>query len=192
MTHDEVIDLLSTAAAYDRRKVGKADVIAWHAAVKDLDYLDAQDAVVGHYSENTDWLMPAHVRRRVKAIREARLARQILPAPDAELADEPGPYLEAIQDAVKQLARGFALPKQITARVEPSEEYTEIRGDDHSPMRIAALRVDCPWSACRAVAGAVCVNADGRRLSAPAHEVRLKAAGLVDEIGQPRAIGDAS
>ncbi|MEU8151722.1 hypothetical protein [Nonomuraea sp. NPDC048901] len=192
MTPEEVIDLLTTAAAYDRRKVGEADVVAWHAAVKDLDILDAQDAVVGHYCESTDWLMPAHVRKRVKAIREARLAREIVPAPDAELADEPGPYLEAIQDAVKKLARGFSLPKQIAAKVEPSEEYIEERGEDHSPIRIEAFRVACPWPPCRALPGAVCVDADGRRLSVPAHEARLRAAGLLEGDGQPRAIGDAS
>lgn len=185
MTPEEVIDLLTTAAAYDRRKVGKADVLAWHAAVGDLDYLDAQNAVVGHYSETTDWLMPAHVRKRVKAIREARLAREALPAPGAELADKPGAYKAAVRDAIQKLARGWSMPKQIRARVEPSETYAEVRGSDRDPMRIASLSVSCPWPPCKALPGAVCVDADGRRLSAPAHEARLKAAGLAQ-------IGDAS
>ncbi|MFF0864201.1 hypothetical protein ACFYUV_20750 [Nonomuraea sp. NPDC003560] len=181
MTPEEVIDLLSTAAAYDRRKVGEADVIAWHAAVKDLDFLDAQDAVIGHYTETTDWLMPAHVRKRVKDIRAARVAFAPVPAPPAELADSPGAYQAAIQDAVAKIARGFALPKQIAAKAEPSQEYAEVRGADHDPVRIEAIRVSCPWPPCKALPGAVCVDADGRRLTAPAHEARLKAAGLVGE-----------
>jgi hypothetical protein len=178
MTPEEVIDLLTTAAAYDRRKVGEADVIAWHGAVKDLDFLDAQDAVIGHYTESTEWLMPAHVRRRVKAIRAARVALTPVPAPPPELADRPGAYKQAIQDAVAKMARGFALPKQITAKVEPSDAYVATRGGDHDPVRIAAIRVPCPWPACKALPGAVCTDADGRRLSVPAHEARLKAAGL--------------
>ncbi|RSN12846.1 hypothetical protein DMB42_11755 [Nonomuraea sp. WAC 01424] len=181
MTPEEVIDLLTTAAAYDRRKVGQTDVVAWHAAVKDLDFLDAQDAVIGHYTETTDWLMPAHVRTRVKAIRAARVAFAPVPAPPAELADTPGAYQAAILDAVAKMARGFALPKQITARAEPSEEWVTRRGEDHDPTRAAAILVACPWPPCKAMPGAVCVDADGRRLTAPAHEARLKAAGLTGE-----------
>ncbi|TYB69680.1 hypothetical protein FXF51_05835 [Nonomuraea sp. PA05] len=181
MTPEEVIDLLTTAAAYDRRKVGEADVVAWHAAVKDLDYLDAQDAVIAHYTLTTEWLMPAHVRKGVKDIRAARLAREPVPAPPAELADRPRDYRAAFQAALAKMARGFALPRQITAKVEPSTEYLEIRGVDHDPLRVAAIRVSCPWPPCRAVPGAVCVDADGRRLTAPAHEARLKAAGVGDD-----------
>jgi len=181
MTIEEVIDLLTTAAAYDRRTVGEADVVAWHRAVADLDFLDAQDAVIGHYAETTDWLMPAHVRKRVKDIRAARVAIAPVPAPDPELADRPADYQAALQAAVAKMARGFALPKQITAKVEPSAEYAEIRGGDHDPVRIAAIRVPCPWPPCKALPGAVCKDAAGRRLAAPAHEARLKAAGL-DEV----------
>lgn len=86
MTRDEVIDLLSLAAGYDRRKAGHTDIDAWHLAVGDLRLDDARLAVVGHYRETTDWLMPAHVRQRVKAIRSARLQESPMegtPPPDA-------------------------------------------------------------------------------------------------------------
>lgn len=180
MTIEEVIDLLATAAAYDRRTVGEADVVAWHRAVADLDFLDAQDAVVGHYTETTDWLMPAHVRKRVKDIRAGRLNRQPIPAPPAELTDMPSAYKQAVQDAVAKMARGYALPKQITARVEPPEEYTEARGGDHHRLRMHALQVACPWEACKALPGTVCIDAFGNTLTTPAHEARLRAIGLLD------------
>lgn len=185
MTPEEVIDLLTTAAAYDRRKVGEADVLAWHAAVGDLDYLDSQNAVIGHYTESTEWLMPAHVRKRVKAIRAARVALTPVPAPPPELADRAEAYKQAIKDAVEKMASGYVLPKEITAKAEPSAQYIEVRGTDHDPLRVASLGVACPWPPCKALPGAVCVDADGRRLSAPAHEARLKAAGLAQ-------LGDAS
>lgn len=185
MTPEEVIDLLTTAAAYDRRTVGEADVIAWHRAVGDLDFLDAQDAVIAHYTQTTDWLMPAHVIKGVKAIRAARLALAPVPAPPAELTDQPRDYKAALQAGVTKLARGFTPPKQITAQVEPSTEYVELRGSEHDPVRIEAILVPCPWPPCKALPGAVCVDAAGNRLTAPAHEARLKAAGLTEIEGTP-------
>lgn len=66
MTLEETIDLLTTCAAYDRRTIGKTDAVAWHAVVGDLPFDLAQQAVFAHYGESTDWIMPAHVRTRVK------------------------------------------------------------------------------------------------------------------------------
>lgn len=165
---------------------------AWYAAgLKDVDTKDAGEAATRLASHKV-FISLAEILSEVKALRADRIARVPLPAPDAALTETPGPYQDAIQDAITQLARGFSLPKQITAKVEPSEEYTEARGEDHSPIRIDAVRVACPWPPCRALPGAVCVDADGRRLSVPAHEARLRAAGLLEGDGQSRAIGDAS
>jgi hypothetical protein len=178
MTHDEVIDLLTTAAAYDRRKVGEADVIAWHAAVGDLDYPDAQTAVVGHYTETTDWLMPAHVRVRVKAIRARRLERAVLdaPAPEGGTRD----YREQLQREIRRIADGKRLPRAIAAGggAEPNDEYVKARGDDpHRELRVAALTTQCPR--CQAPSGDRCVNAANKPITtAPAHDARLVAAGL--------------
>ena len=48
MTPDETIDLLSVAAAFDRRTTGESDVMAWHATIGDLDFADSRAAVIGH------------------------------------------------------------------------------------------------------------------------------------------------
>jgi len=73
VTPDQMVDVLTVAASFDRRTVGHADVLAWHAAVGDLDAEDARDAVIAHYARSTDWLMPAHVRSHVARIRGDRL-----------------------------------------------------------------------------------------------------------------------
>jgi len=73
MTLEETIDLLTVAAAFDRRTVGEGDAVAWHAALGDLDFADSRAAVVGHYRDRRDWIMPSDIRARVKAIRVARL-----------------------------------------------------------------------------------------------------------------------
>ena len=106
MTPDETIDLLTGAAAFDRRTTGESDVMAWHAAVGDLDFADSRAAVIAHYQESRDWVMPADVRVRVKAIRRDRLAREIAPAPPAELADKPGRYKAELDANVRRIAAG--------------------------------------------------------------------------------------
>lgn len=113
MTIDETIDLLTVAAAYDLRKVGETDAIAWHAAVGDLDFGDCRAAVVGHYQETRDRLMPADVRRRVKAMRRDRLERHPIPAPAPELTDRPSVYREALKGNLKRTADGFSISRAI-------------------------------------------------------------------------------
>jgi hypothetical protein len=72
MNRSEIAQLLGLAAARDRRTVGTADVAAWLEDVGDLGFDDARAAVSRHFRTSTDWLMPAHIRQQVKAIRAER------------------------------------------------------------------------------------------------------------------------
>ncbi|MBP2704450.1 hypothetical protein JOL79_11555 [Microbispora sp. RL4-1S] len=183
MTPEEVIDLLTTAAAFDRRTVGEADVIAWMAAVGDLDFADAQAAVVAHYTATTDWLMPAHVRTRVRHTRELRLAACPIPEPAPQLTDDPPAYRAELQVRLKLVADGTALPKALPRPgngARPTSEYDQARGADRDPLRLAALQVRCPWATCGAPIGSACTTAGGRRLPGHGHDARLVAAGLAD------------
>jgi len=113
MTIEETIDLLTAAAAFDRRTVGKADAVAWHAVVGDLDLDDCRAAVLAHYSDSTDWLMPAHVRKRVRAMRRDRIDRAIPAAPPAELADNPGRYRAELKRQIHEIADAHSLDRAI-------------------------------------------------------------------------------
>jgi hypothetical protein len=62
----ETADLLSAMSAFDRRTIGDGDVIAWQAILPDAAFEDCLEAVKQHYAEQTDWMMPAHVRRAVR------------------------------------------------------------------------------------------------------------------------------
>jgi hypothetical protein len=84
---EETGRLLAKCASYDRRKIGEAEVIAWLQAIGDLNYRDCETAVVGHYTDSTDWIMPAHVRQRVRKIRDERIDRAKIPAPPPEIAN---------------------------------------------------------------------------------------------------------
>lgn len=61
MTPSEAATLLAVAASFDRRTVGKADAAAWAVILADFSFDEARDAVVAHYAESSDWLMPSHV-----------------------------------------------------------------------------------------------------------------------------------
>ncbi|MEU1736496.1 hypothetical protein [Streptosporangium sp. NPDC020145] len=175
MTPEETIDLLSLAASFDRRTVGRADVMAWHAAVGDLDFADARDAVVAHYRDNREWIMPADVRKRVKAVREERLARQPVPAPPAEN------YRAGLRAAIDQIAGGRSVQHALgrSAPTPPNAEYLAERADPHRELRVAVAPMACPR--CGAVPGARCVDAFGGPLTTvPAHDARLVAAGLAE------------
>lgn len=106
MNATEAGKLLGLMALYDYRKTGKAEVAAWLQVIGDLRYADAEQAVLGHYRESRDRMMPADVRDRVKALREERLRTTPLPPPPAELTGDPAAYNEWLRTEQKRIADG--------------------------------------------------------------------------------------
>ena len=106
MTPEETGKLLATCASFDRRKAGPLDVIAWHRVLGDLSYADCENAVIAHYTEGAEWIMPAHVRQRVREIRARRVDGTEAPAPPPELADNPAAYQAALHAARVAIADG--------------------------------------------------------------------------------------
>lgn len=82
MNRAEIAELLTVIATLDRRTLGESDVIAWHGTLGDLRAQECKDAAVRHYAESTDWLMPAHIRRRVLASRQDSAMRQAIEGRD--------------------------------------------------------------------------------------------------------------
>ena len=73
MTPAEAGRVLALAAAYDNRQAGQA-------------------AVVAHYRDSRDWVMPADVNRRCRALRAERIrAAGHLPGPQ-DLVDDPAAW----------------------------------------------------------------------------------------------------
>lgn len=107
MTPDETVDLLTVAAAFDQRTVGEGDAMAWHAVLGDLNFADAKQAVLGHYADTRERVMPADIRTRVLAIRARRLQDTEIPAePLIALMDDPPAYLAAVRAANTAIADG--------------------------------------------------------------------------------------
>ena len=110
MNAEDTSRLLAKCASYDRRKIGEADVIAWFQVLGDLPYDDCIAAVIGHYTDTTEWLMPAHVRRRVRDIRDRRLEATEIPEPPRELAGNPPAWRAAIRAASVAIAVLGSMP----------------------------------------------------------------------------------
>jgi hypothetical protein len=128
MTSDEVWDLLELIASIDRRKVGLTDRQVWEGLVGDLPAADAQAAVIAYYRESREWIMPADVRSRVRALRQDRLSREIVPAPPPEVTDQPGRYKAELQAGIKRIADGFSVQEAIGSPPGvPSPPLAEVR-----------------------------------------------------------------
>lgn len=69
MNATEISALLTVCASFDQRKPNPETVPAWLAALGDLDFLPCRDAVVAHYQESREWIMPADIRGRVRRAR---------------------------------------------------------------------------------------------------------------------------
>lgn len=105
MNLTETATLLTMCAAYDRRTIGEADVHAWQAVLPDIRFEDARKAVIDHYRDHRDWIMPADVRAIARKARTDRLARHLELVPDADPDDVPG-YLAALREDRMRTADG--------------------------------------------------------------------------------------
>lgn len=70
---NEVKALLDQISATDGRRVPEAMPAAWLRILGRFSYLDCQAAIEKHFEESTEWLMPAHIVKAVKAKRTQRL-----------------------------------------------------------------------------------------------------------------------
>lgn len=106
MNAEETGRVLAKAASYDRRKIGEAEVIAWLQALGDLPFRDCEAAVIAHYADSTEWLLPAHIRRRVREAQLQRMQDTEIPPPPRELLDNPPAYRAALRAAAVAIRDG--------------------------------------------------------------------------------------
>lgn len=156
MTNNEIIDLLTAISAYDNRKPNPASVLAWGKAAElgRWTLVEALDAVHAHFSENPDYLMPAHVTVRVKAARQDRAMR------DEALALEAAPVDPVAAARVQEIVGAVA---------------DTLGWDVDRSGGPKALTVRCPY--CGSAAGVRCVaTSTGKPLAkSGAHPSRVEA-----------------
>ena len=186
MTPSQAAELLAFAAAFDRRTVGKADALAWHTVLADIDHDDARRAVAAHYATETRWIMPADIRQAVRAAhdegaRDIQGPGQPAQVPDADPDDVPA-YLAAVRAQRHRAVRGETLTRRPVAALTAGVGRDVPAADDTRPPARGPLAVACqrcgaqPRHHCRG-------PASGRRM-AGFHPVRIED-GRRAEAGMP-------
>jgi hypothetical protein len=138
MTPQEIINLLTIAAAFDNRKPGQATVHAWldSATRGRWTFDEAAEAIKDYYATTTDdkpWVMPSHITARIHAVRQDQEMRSTA----KELATPVDPRVRRL---VSTLAHRLAIPEQF----RPSGELQRV------------LAVECPH--CKASPGNPCTR----------------------------------
>ncbi|MEU0427888.1 hypothetical protein ABZ235_30640 [Streptomyces canus] len=172
MTPAETAELLGLCAAFDRRTIGKADVLAWQTVLADIDAAAAKAAVTAHYSAETRWIMPADIRQAVLRQRAQAAADYQGPGltteiPDAD-PDDVAAYLAALRTQRTRAADGLK-PRPVaelvaTVRLQLSAADSPALEEDLSVVRRPGpVGVACPT--CRAAIGRPCKtpSVDGRK-----------------------------
>jgi hypothetical protein len=128
MTRSEIALLLGACAARDQRTIGETDVLAWHEDIGDLDFEDARAAVSQHYRESTERIMPAHIRRLVRIIRDRRRATNVVSTlPPGKCEDDPERDARIARNKQKLSAimSGIAAKRSVPGGAEPELSESE-------------------------------------------------------------------
>lgn len=120
MTPEESGRLLGICAAFDNRNVDDSAVFAWYSAIKDLPYPECESAVIAHYSDSREWIMPADVRTRVKRKQRDEAERGRI----HELLD-PDAYRREVEQLDGAFLRKLAKRTGGAELKAPPEPYTE-------------------------------------------------------------------
>jgi hypothetical protein len=113
---------------------------AWHDLLDDLE-LDDCRAAVAAVAKRQPFVAPAEIRAEVKRIRDARIAAAIVPAPPAELTDEPGRYNELIRANVRRIADAKNVRRALAAGPlpgDPPQEWLDAKAALAKPPEPAA------------------------------------------------------
>lgn len=130
MTPLETHDLLTFVSAYDNRRFDDATVYAWHEALGDVSFEDGRRAVIEHFANSTEYLMPAHVRLgaiRIRNDRPAPTRLEIEAAPVVAVEDrseETNELIRQLRDSLPNLGREvFRRPEWIRHRKLRNREW---------------------------------------------------------------------
>jgi len=179
----EVSELLTLAAAFDRRTIGEADVEAWFLLLANVAFEDARRAVLRHYADETRWIMPADVRRGVRTIRAERADRNggaigagmAYEIPDADPDDVPA-YLAAVRQQRYRAGNGEPLQRRpdLAALIASGGERLAIERTTMIRPAYDPYSVPCPH--CEADARKSCVARGSDQRLVDVHDSRVTAA----------------
>jgi hypothetical protein len=124
---------------------------AWHDLLGDLLLDDCREGVAA-VAKRQPFISAAEIQAEVRRIRSDRISRNPLPAPPAELADDPERYRRAVQQGIQRIADGTKLHRAIAGGPlpgEPPAEWQQAREalgapapDKPDPRQVAAEQAE--------------------------------------------------
>jgi len=131
MNRKEVVMLTRTVtAACPQQAMDDYTPDAWFELLGDLDAAEAARAVA-EVAKRQPFVAPAEIRAEVKRARADRLARNPLPAPSPELAEQPGRYASEIRAGIERIADARSIRNAIPAGEplpgDPPPEWRDAR-----------------------------------------------------------------
>jgi hypothetical protein len=73
MNVDQTVELFKLIIAFDNRNPDAYRTVAWAELLQNVPYADAVDAVKTHFATSDAYLMPVHIIRHAKKLRQERL-----------------------------------------------------------------------------------------------------------------------
>ena len=137
MTPTETVMLTEyVQACCPQQVIGEYTPDAWHDLLDDLSLADCRVAAAA-VARRQPFVAPAEIRAEVRRLRNDRLAREIAPAPPAELADQPARFRAELKTGLREIADGLSIPKAIATPVredEPPETWAQARAKFPPPL----------------------------------------------------------
>lgn len=97
-------ELLAYISAFDNRNFNEYTAAVWHEIFADYDLAECKTMVLEHFNESTEYLVPAHLTRRLTETRRERL-KAIGTVPRVNRADEDRPDAHQL---LKRIAKAVA------------------------------------------------------------------------------------
>jgi hypothetical protein len=112
MTPAETFILVrAVQGACPQQKIDEYTPDMWHQLLDDIDFKDAQAAVVA-VVKRKDFVSPADIRGEVRRIRTERVSREWDFVPDAD-PDNPREFIAALRAGVARIADGSERPRPV-------------------------------------------------------------------------------
>lgn len=110
----------------------------WYDILSDLELTDCRAAVIA-IKRRAVFVDPSEIRAEVRRIRNDRLAREIVPAPPPEDADNPARFRETLKADLRAIGDGLAIPRAIASPVredDPPPTWAEARAKMSAPRAL--------------------------------------------------------
>lgn len=108
------------SACGDNRKPDEDVAKTWAVLLDDLTFEDCRDAIVAHYREFSDWIMPADIRRRVETVRRERVRAA------GDLSDRIPLHIANMPDGDEHTRASLAWLQETARRIGNGEHVDDI------------------------------------------------------------------